>query len=319
MTARAPAARPVDVLIASTHEWTSRSLGIILAPYGYVVHRTYTRAQTLARIRNDPPDAIIVDEALPDGDGHALCRELTEDNLVSWSTPVFLAVSRPPTRRDRLAALQARAWACLGEPLDAEELVAMLAVFVPAKLETDQARAQSLMDEETGVYNLRGLTRRAEELAAHAARRHSAMCCLLLVPEIESARGGGGAGGGDVATASDKFPLWLLRRIASALRSAARRSDAIGRVSPNSFAVIATDTDAEQARHLAERLAAAIIAEPPGSSVPRLPRLQVRAGCHAVADLHAAPVDVATLMLEADAALRRARADSRADWLQITA
>jgi len=76
MQLRAPVARPVDVLIASTHEWTSRSLASILAPHGYVFYRAYNRAQTLKRIRSNPPDAIIVDEQLPDGDGYTLCREL---------------------------------------------------------------------------------------------------------------------------------------------------------------------------------------------------------------------------------------------------
>src|SRR5437867_13379839 len=95
MQLRAPVARPVDVLIASTHEWTSRSLASILAPLGYVVHKTYNRAQTLARIRSNPPDAIIVDEQLPDGDSYELCRELTEQILISPSTPLFLSLPRP--------------------------------------------------------------------------------------------------------------------------------------------------------------------------------------------------------------------------------
>lgn len=141
MPTRAPAVRPVDVLIVSTHEWTSRSLASILAPLGYVVVKAYNRVQTLEQIRMNPPDALIVDEQLPDGDGYALCRELTKEHLISVNTPMFLALPRPPTRRDRLAAWHASAWACVGEPLDAEELTAMLEVFVPAKLNADKARA----------------------------------------------------------------------------------------------------------------------------------------------------------------------------------
>src|SRR5437899_7123451 len=171
----AVSARPADVVIASKHEWISRSLASILGPQGYVLRKTYNRAQALAQIRRAAPDAVIIDEQLPDGDGYVLCRELTEEGRLSPSTPVFLALSRAPTRRDRLAALRAGAWACLGDPLDAEELVAMLGVYVPAKLETDQARATGLVDESTGIYNARGLKRRAEELAAHAARSHSAL------------------------------------------------------------------------------------------------------------------------------------------------
>ncbi len=304
---REPAARPVDILIASTDEWTSRSLASILAPHGYVVHKTFNRAQTLAHIRITPPDALIVDEHLPDGDAYALCRSFADENLLSPSTPVFLALQRTPTRRDRLVARHAGAWECLGDPLDAEELTAMLEVFVAAKLDADEARAAGLVDDVTGVYNPRGLMRRAEELAAHAARRHVAMGCIYLMSEIEPGPG--------APPESGDPPLWLERRVAAVLRSTARHSDAIGRLGPNSFAIIASDTDADQARQLAERLAAAIVAESAAPSVHRLPRLRVRAGYHGVAKFDP-PLDIKVLMLHASVALQRARADSSHEWLQ---
>jgi len=200
-----------------------------------------------------------------------------------------------PTRRDRLAALRAGAWACLGDPLDAEELVAMLGVYVPAKLEADQARATGLVDESTGIYNARGLKRRAEELGSHAARSHSALSCVLLAADTESGTP----------------PLALMRRIAAALRSTARQSDAIGRVGENAFAVVAVDTDAAQARRLAERLTTAILAD--GLA---LPHVRVRAGYHAVPDFHLASIDSAELMLRATAALQMARTDEPDAWLQ---
>lgn len=320
MPSEGPAARPVDLLIASTHEWTSQSLASILLPHGYVVGKSYNRAQTLRRVRNNPPDALIIDEHLPDADGYALCRELMEENLIAPSTPIFLAFSRSPTRRDRIAALQAGAWACLGEPVDAEELTAMLDVFVPAKLDADQARSQGLIDEATGVYNVRGLVRRAEELAASATRRHVAMGCILLAPEIEAKNGtesGKGADGAPKGAPSHASPpVWVLRNIAASLRSSTRHSDAIGLLDTNAFAVVALDTNAVQARQLAERLGAAIIAKPSNPSVPPLPRLQVRGGYHGVSGDTKGSVDAAVLMQQADLALQRARADSTHGWLQ---
>ncbi|HKA58736.1 MAG TPA: response regulator [Gemmatimonadales bacterium] len=315
MPPQGPAARLVDLLIASTHEWTSQSLASILAPHGYVVSKSYNRAQTLKRVRNNPPDALIIDEHLPDADGYALCRELMEENLIAPSTPVFLAFSRLPTRRDRIAALQAGAWACLGEPVDAEELMAMLDVFVPAKLDADQARSQGLIDEATGVYNVRGLVRRAEELAASATRRHVAMGCVLLAPEIEAANGTeSGTASGKKSDVSP--PLWVLRNIAAALRSSTRHSDAIGLLETSAFAVVALDTNAVQARQLAERLGAAIMAKPSSPSVPPQPRLHVRGGYHGVSGDAKSAVDAAALMQQADVALQRARADTSRGWLQ---
>jgi GGDEF domain-containing protein len=187
--------------------------------------------------------------------------------------------------------------------VDAEELIAMLDVYVPAKLEADQARAQGLIDDATGVYNVRGLSRRAAELAASAKRRKTALCCILLAPEVVP-KGG---------RAHPAPPLWVLRSIATALRSATRHSDVIGRLSPNSFAVVAVDTDA---RRLAARLGAAIVARPRNPSVPPLPRLRVRAGYHDVTADEKRSIDVGALMRQADDALRRARADSSRGWLQ---
>jgi PleD family two-component response regulator len=306
MPQRVPVARPVDLLIASTDEWRTRSLASILAPHGYVVHSAYNRAQTLTHINSKAPDAIIIDEVLPDGDGYALARELSEENLITPSTPVFLALTRPPTRRDRLAARHAGAWECLGEPLDAEELTAMLEVFVPAKIDTDRAVGRGLVDDATELYNARGLMRRVEELAAHAARRHAPLGCIYLIAEIKPS-------GAEEEALADP-PLWLERRIAAVLRSTARQSDAIGRLGPNSFAVVANDTDAGQARQLATRLAAAITAASSAPIVPRLPQLAVRAGYHGVPHVDP-PFDVKAFMLHASVALRRARADS-GDWLQ---
>ena len=302
-----PSARPVDVLIASKQEWSSRSLASILAPQGYLVIKTYTRVQAITHIRRNPPDAIIIDEDLPDGDGHALCRDLYEQGLISPSTPVFLALSRSPTRRDRLAALRAGAWACLGDPLDAEELLAALGVFVPAKLDADHARSTGLVDEMTGVYNSRGLARRAEELGAHAARLHRGLGCVLIAPDSEPPDGTDGV---PVDT-----PLPLLRRIATALRAATRQSDAIGRLNPNAFAVVAVDTDAGQARRLAERLVSAILDERHAPAAA-LPRFRLRVGYHGVNDFHVAAIDSAELMLRASAALQKARTDQPDAWLQ---
>lgn len=304
MRTKAPSAGPVVVLIASKQEWTTRSLESILAPRGYAVVKTYTRAQVLDRVEREQPDAIIIDEHLPDGNGHDLGQELRARKMITPSTPIFLSLSRPPTRRDRLAALRAGYWACIGDPLDAEELLAVLLAFVPAKHDADQARTEGLVDEETGMYNVRGLTRRAQELAAHATRRHTALACVLFAPDAESAEDGDAAA--DPAQ---------VRRIAAAIRSTARHSDAVGRLGPNAFAVVAPNTDDGQARQLALRLATVIQAEPDAGADLATP-IRLRAGWHGVSDFHAASIDTVELMLRATAALQKARANPLGARLQ---
>jgi len=293
--------RPPVVLIASKQEWTGRSLESILAPRGYVVFKTYTRRGALERVHREPPDALVIDVQLPDGDGYELCRELRAQQLITPSTPILLTMPQAPVRRETLAALRAGAWECLGEPLDAEEVLSILGVFVPAKLDADRARLEGLIDQVTGLYNLRGLTRRAHELGAYAVRRRAPLGCVLLAPDP-------GLDGPNEAA--------VLRRIAATLNATARPSDAIGRLGPNGFAVLAAGADARQARQLAERLGSAILAAPPFEEEASPRPFGLHAGCHGVSDFHAAGIDTVELMLRATAALQKAQTGPAGTWLR---
>lgn len=303
MRTTAVSARPTIVLIASKQEWTSRTFESILAPKGWVVLKSYTAARALERARRDQPDVIIIDTQLPDESGHELCHRLRTEQVVTPSTPILLTLHEPPTRRDRLAALRAGAWDCLGPPHDADELLALLDVLVAAKLDVDQTRAEGLIDGSTGLYNVRGVTRRAREMASQAARHHAALSCVLLAPDLTLDEAG------EVAPNSQP----VVQQVAAALKATGRRSDAIGRLSPDAFAVIAMDADAPQARQLALRLASAISTS--FQATPQTPALRLHAGYHSVPDFHEASLDPVDLMLRATAALRKARSDPAGVWL----
>lgn len=292
-------ARPAVVLVASKQEWTSRSLESILAPSGYVVLASYTAQGTLVRAKRDQPDAIIVDAHLPDSSGHDLCTRLRSEGLITPSTPLLVTLPKPATRRDRLAALRAGAWECLSEPFDAEETRAILDALVPAKLDADQARSEGLIDDATGLYNIRGLTRRARELASHATRTRAPLACVVLAPEPNP----------DSTPAGGETPWPVVRQVARHLKATGRRSDAIGRLGAGTFAVVAMDTNAGQARQLASRLCDGLLAANETG-------FQMHAGCHGVSDFHAASIDAVELMFRATAALRQARTDPAGGWLR---
>jgi diguanylate cyclase (GGDEF)-like protein len=247
---------------------------------------------------------VVVDLQLPDGSGHELCQQLRVKNAVTPSTPILLMLPHPPTRRDRLAALRAGAWECLSEPLDAEETLAILDAVVPAKLDADRARSEGLLDGATGLYNVRGLTRRAKEFASHAARTARALACVVLAPDPSS---------DDPAGALGEPPAPVVSLIARSLKAAGRRADAIGRLGGGAFAVVALDTDADQARQLADRLCNAILSAP-DTVAPAMPPFRLHAGCHGVSDFQAAAIDAVELMFRATAALRQARTDPGEGW-----
>jgi diguanylate cyclase (GGDEF)-like protein len=299
-----PAGGQPTVLIATHQEASSRSLESIFVPSGYRVIKAYTMAQTLARARAVSPDAIILDTVLPEGEGLEVCRELRRDPQFAL-TPIILMSSDHATRQERTEALRAGAWDHLAAPLDAEHLLLKLETFVRSKMAADRAREEGLLDEGTGLYNMRGLARRARELASQASRKNAAIACVVLAPDFGEAEG--------ERDPAETVIEATVQRVATALKNAARQSDVVGRVGPTEFAVVAFGTDATGSVRLADRLAEAVHA---AADQPDGPAVRLRAGYYAVPDACAQPTDAAETFLRAAAALRLARSDPSGRWIR---
>ena len=282
-------------LVASAQEWSSRSLESILAPNGYAVLHAYSARQALDRSRRTQPDVVLLDAELPDGDSMETCRLLRDDPLISKGTPIVMLTSGPATKPQRMAALRAGAWDLMALPVDPEELLLRLESYVQAKLDADRAREEGLVDPSTGLYNMRGLSRRAREIGADAVRKHAPLACVVFGAEAN----------GDPTGTRDAAELIRV------LRRQGRVSDAIGQLGPSEFAVIAPATDAPAARRLAERLINALAEPGVGEGLPT-----IRVGYEAVADLHSTPVDPSELLMRAAAALRTARARGNGDHIR---
>ncbi|HYT05342.1 MAG TPA: diguanylate cyclase [Gemmatimonadales bacterium] len=288
------------VLLASELErgmhWLERSLD----SGGYAVLRERTGRHTLQRARAIQLDVIIVDEDLRDQTGVEVCGALRHDAALTSSTPILLCSSAPLTREQRLAALRAGAWECISPPHDIEEVLLKVDAFARAKLDADRARAEGLLDAVTGLYNRQGLVRRARELGSQAFRDHGALACVVLALDL---------GPGDAA--SEATGEAGLGRCVQALRSTARLSDVVGRLSPAEFAVLAPGTDASGARRLAERLAGNmhLAMAPQATGAGAVPPLRVRCGYEAIANVGYAPIEPMELLVRASTALRTGRAE----------
>ena len=296
MANREKAPVPPLVLIANDQEWSARSLESILGPNGYSVIRAYTGQQALDRARTAHPDLIILDAQMPDMHGFEVCRSLRSDPRFSATTPIIITTSGPSGRTQRLEAYRAGAWEFLGQPLDGEALLLKLRTFIQSKIEVDTLRDESLLDQGTGLYNMRGLARRAREIGSEAFRRHEALACVVLTPEPDGAEG----------EPSDEETARITERMGQVFRQTGRSSDAIGRLGPHEFAVIAPATGAEGVERMVERL---------GDSVEAAPiairggdrRVRLRAGYCAVPDFADSPIDAVEILLRATTALRDLR------------
>jgi diguanylate cyclase (GGDEF)-like protein len=292
------------VLLAGDGQDDTRWLKSLLESSGYAVLQERSARHALDRARNTEPDLIVVDAELPDMPGVELCSTLRGDSRVSGSTPILLAIREPATRAQRLAALRAGAWECVTPPHDADEILLKVGAYVHAKLDADRARTDGLLDSSTGLYNRQGLVRRARELGAQAFRDHGPLACVALALDLDP-----GTSLGHSGTAS-------LSRYVQAMRSAARLSDVIGRLSTTEFAILAPGTDAGGARRLAERLAASVSAlRDPAAPAGTTTSARVRCGYEAVANIGYTPIEPVDLLIRAAAAVRTGRADSNA-WLR---
>jgi|SRR5690349_5089570 len=236
------------VLLAHADKWLSESLESVLIQGGYRVLATTKRPQVLELARRHLPDGVLLDMALDQraSDSLALCRALRADPTISRAMPIILTTAGPALRAQQLEALRAGAWELRGDPLDMEELVLRLGVYVQGKLEVDRLGAEGLVDRASGLYNDVGMTRRAAELAAFTAREGLPLACAVFQP----ANGSGGGGAGLTPGTAD--------RLALAFRRVGRISDAVCRTGATEFAVFAPGTDESGAEGLVQRISDAV-------------------------------------------------------------
>src|SRR3989454_564658 len=233
--------RPPRILIASDQNHALSDVVRSLGRRGYSVLRVFAAASVLERARTARPDVIVLDAALGVEQALDLSRTLRADPSIGSGTPILLLVPTRPGRQDHLTALRAGVWELVRQPLDVAELLGRLDRYVLVKVERDGVSRRDLVDDVTGLYSTHGLARRAGELILQAARHNTSVACVALAPHREGHEGEGDGVEG-------------LRGVARLLESSGRRSDAIGRIGPAEFAVVAAGVNRSGARQLAKRL-----------------------------------------------------------------
>src|SRR5690242_6946994 len=300
MSASNRRSRPPLVLIANDQEWSARSLESVLGPYGYAALRVTTSERALELARIAQPDAIIIDMGLPDLGGRAVCERLRQDSWIPLNVPIILTTSAVASRSERLDAYAAGAWELCAEPYDVEVLLRKLDAFVQAKLAADRIREETLVDEETGLYNARGLARRAREIGGEAIRRSDALACVAFSPVRELTQDAAVAAEGDRE---------LAETVTRVCQYSARLSDAVGRIAPNEYAIIAPGAGEEGAERIVARLRGSFEATPIRIQ-DRDQRFRLATSVAAVTNLAESAVDAMELLYRATTALRQARSES---------
>jgi two-component system KDP operon response regulator KdpE len=109
------------VLVVDDEPQIVRGLKIILRSAGYIVEAAETKAQALALLAARPPDALVLDLVLPDGQGVEVCREVRR-----WSRLPIVVLSAVGDEREKVRALDAGADDYITKPFGSDELLARL-------------------------------------------------------------------------------------------------------------------------------------------------------------------------------------------------
>ncbi len=115
----------ISVLAVDDHLANLKLLEAILSRHGYVVRSAINAAEALRLIAEEPPQAILMDIALPGMDGYELTRKLKADPKTR--DIVIVAVTAYAMKGDREKALAAGCDEYLSKPINAKELRDILA------------------------------------------------------------------------------------------------------------------------------------------------------------------------------------------------
>ena len=118
------------VLVVDDEPQIVRGLKIILRDAGYAVEAAETKSQALAALGSRPPEALVLDLKLPDGEGIEVCQEVRR-----FSRLPILVLSAVGDEREKIRALDAGADDYVTKPFSSGELLARLRAVMRRSVE----------------------------------------------------------------------------------------------------------------------------------------------------------------------------------------
>ena len=145
------------VLVVDDEPQIVRGLRVILTNAGYGVEEATTKREALDAVSVRPPDAIVLDLVLPDGDGIEVCKEIRR-----WSQVPIVVLSAVGDERQKVRALDAGADDYVTKPFGSEELLARMRAVLRRRSE-DGDSAVRVGDLEIDLAD-RAVRRNGEQL-----------------------------------------------------------------------------------------------------------------------------------------------------------
>ena len=131
---------PTTVLAVDDQPANLRLLDAVLTPRGIRVLTVASGAEALARLETEDVDLVLLDIAMPEMDGHEVCRRIRATPATEFLPVVMITASGS---EQRLAALESGADDFVAKPFDKNELLARIASLARIKRYHDTIRRQA--------------------------------------------------------------------------------------------------------------------------------------------------------------------------------
>jgi adenylate cyclase len=132
---------PPRILIVDDNENNRAILAARLSAQGYSTAEACDGLEALEAVRDETPDLVLLDVAMPRMDGLEACRRLRNDPSVGF-VPIILVTAKSDSK-DMVAGLEAGADEYLTKPIDQSALVARVRSMLRIKELHDRARRQA--------------------------------------------------------------------------------------------------------------------------------------------------------------------------------
>src|SRR5205807_9986254 len=135
-----------------------RGRKIILRSAGYDVETAETKSEALAALAIRPPDALVLDLVLPDGQGVDVCADVRR-----WSRLPIVVLSAVGDEREKVRALDAGADDYITKPFGTDELLARLRAVLRRSAEAGGSPQVQIGELDVDLADRR-VTRAGEEV-----------------------------------------------------------------------------------------------------------------------------------------------------------
>jgi two-component system, cell cycle response regulator len=250
------AATTTRILIVDDHEDNVEVIRARLEAGGYQIESAADGVEALERVRQSPPDLILLDVMMPRIDGMEVARRIKADQTLPF-IPIIMQTALD-TVQHKVEGLGAGADDYVTKPINFAELEARVKSMLRIKLLQDElsranehlARANAelqrlaVTDALTGLHNRRNVETLLHDMFEHSIRLQEPLACAMFdIDHFKSVNDTQGHQAGDA----------VLQQLAGILETAAREIDKVGRYGGEEFIALLPGAGLEDAVTFAER------------------------------------------------------------------